>query len=224
MSRKSILTSLFVFALVTASFGRAAVAQYDEVVPMPGDAPTERAVMPYVMPPGGSPGVGSRPRLGFMGTMIYGYGMRVDHVTFGMPAQRAGLESGDVIWSIEGRRILSRRDYDEALWHAAIHHGGWVHMIVKNIRFDMGLSHQQFVSVSVRAIGGPVAYYAPGGVPVEGGIFAYSAEGSESAHVEGHDDGSVHGGIPYVTGGEATVEDGVVEDVPHSGGSESGDF
>ncbi len=224
MTRKSILTGLFAFALAAGSFGSAAFAQYDQVLPGQGNPPQQKTVMPYVMPPGGNPGTPSRPRLGFMGTMIYGYGMRVDNVTYGMPAQLAGLESGDVIWSIEGRRILSRQDYDEAMWHAATHHGGWMEMTVKNIRYDMGLSAQQFVNVSVRAIGGPVAWSAPGGVPVEGGIAAYSTGGSESAHGNGQAQGVVPGGISSKKKGEVRVGNRVVEGAPRCDGNQSGDF
>ncbi len=108
----------------------------------------------YIAPGGGQPGYGPQPRLGFHGHMIHGFGMRVDHVLYGTPAQQAGLEGGDVIWSINGRRIFSRFDYDSALQTAAMYQGGWVTLTVRNVRYDTGMSSQQFVNVTVRVMGG----------------------------------------------------------------------
>ena len=120
----------------------------------------------YIAPGGGGgPDHSSRPRLGFHGHMIPGYGMRVDHVLYGTPAQQIGLERGDVLWRIDGRRILSRMDYDQALQQAAWYQGGWLTLTVRNVRYDMGMSSQQFVTVSVRVMGGyavPVAGSSPG--------------------------------------------------------------
>jgi hypothetical protein len=167
-----------------------------------GSESTETRVMPYVMPGGGS-GIADRPRLGFYGTMINGYGMRVDYTTFGMPAQRAGLESGDVIWQIEGRRILCQHDFDDAMRHAGLYHGGWVNMIVRNVRFDMGMSPQQFVNVSARAIGSSMMAYESAGTP--GG-------------------GLPPGYMPYSDGTGSTSESGVGAGEVGSDGSTSGDF
>lgn len=124
-----------------------------------------------VAPVVGSPVPGSQPRLGFMGEMIHGYGMRVLSTNYGSPAQLAGLERGDVIFYINGRRILCQYDYSAALQDAAMYRGGYVSLTVRNVRFDMGLSYQEFVNVSTRVIGG----YAYGGgyggpVPAYGGM------------------------------------------------------
>lgn len=118
-----------------------------------------------VAPVVGSPMPGGTPRLGFMGQMIHGYGMRVLGTNYGSPAQMAGLERGDIIFSINGRRILSQYDYSSALQQAVMFQGGFVSMSVRNVRYDMGLSYQEFVTVSARAIGGygGPAYPAAGG-------------------------------------------------------------
>lgn len=108
-----------------------------------GGAPQVRMAQPVIGTP--TPG---QPRLGFMGQMVYGYGMRIVAVNYGSPASRLGMERGDVIFSINGRRILSQYDYDGALQEAAMYRGGYVSLTVRNVRYDMGLSYQQFVNVS----------------------------------------------------------------------------
>lgn len=115
--------------------------------------------------PAVSPLVSGVPRLGFMGQMINGRGMRVVSTNYGTPAYRAGLERGDVIYYIGGRRILSHFDYDSALQDAIRFDGGWVTMVVRNVRFDMGLSFQEFVTVSTYLEGYAVPA-AGGGPPV----------------------------------------------------------
>ena len=85
--------------------------------------------------------------------MVYGYGMRILSTSYGSPANQAGLERGDVIFSINGRRILCQFDYDGALQDAALYRGGFVNMTVRNVRYDMGTSFQEFVNVSTRVMG-----------------------------------------------------------------------
>ncbi|MHC4399113.1 MAG: hypothetical protein ACYTG0_05470 [Planctomycetota bacterium] len=63
----------------------------------------------------GPPTVPHQPRLGFYGHLEPGWGMVVDHVLWGTPAFRAGLERGDVLVRINHRRILSYRDHYWAL-------------------------------------------------------------------------------------------------------------
>ena len=53
-----------------------------------------------------------------------------------------------MVFSINGRRILSQFDYDQALIDAAMYRGGLVSLTVRNIRFDYGQSFQEFVNVS----------------------------------------------------------------------------
>lgn len=86
------------------------------------------------------------PRLGFTGQMIYGYGMKVLSVAWGTPAQRIGLETGDVIVRINGRQIRSQFDYDQALRDAATYNGGQVNLLVRNVRFDWGWNVAEYAS------------------------------------------------------------------------------
>ena len=89
-------------------------------------AQTSVRVAPYVNP-------GATPRLGFTGRAIWNWGMHVDQVYYGSTAARQGLERGDVIMSINGRRINSMGDYFSAL-SAANYQGGWISMVVDNVR------------------------------------------------------------------------------------------
>lgn len=140
-----------------------------------GQVGTQRAQVQAL--PAISPSPSGQPRLGFMGQMIHGYGMRILHTNYGSPAAQAGLESGDIIMSINNHRVLSQWDYNQALRNAAMYNNGFVTMKVRNVRFDYGQSYQQFVFVSTRVIGGfgggYPAYGAPqpyGGGAVQGGV------------------------------------------------------
>ena len=104
------------------------------------------------------------PKLGFNGQMIYGYGMKVVSVNWGSAAQRAGLESGDVILKINGRQIRSQWDYDQALQNSANFNYGRVNMKVRNVRYDWG--HQVPMFAYVNTVldgfqGGPVGPVGP---------------------------------------------------------------
>lgn len=144
-----------------------------------GDSITESApaadgattrVMPYVAP---GPGIGSKPRLGFTGSAIHGYGIRINSVVYGMPAQQAGLEPGDVIVRMNGRAISCLHDYEHELNQSVWYRGGWVSLVVRNVRYDMGLSANEYVSMSVRAIGGSIP--APTPIPYGGGYGSASS-------------------------------------------------
>ncbi len=86
------------------------------------------------------------PKLGFQGQILGGYGMKVVSVNWGTPAQRIGLESGDVITQINGRQIRSQWDYDQALRDAAMYYSGRVNLQVRNVRYDWGWNVPEYVS------------------------------------------------------------------------------
>ncbi len=90
----------------------------------PPPAPTLRyQPQPHIAPP-------HQPRLGLYGHMRYGDGMVVDSVPWGTPASRTGLEPGDVIVRINGRRICSDHDYFQALrWS-----GPTCRLLVRDVR------------------------------------------------------------------------------------------
>lgn len=104
------------------------------------------------------------PKLGFNGQIVYGFGMKVVSVNWGSAAQRAGLESGDVIVKINGRQIKSQWDYDQALQNAANYNYGQVNMKVRNVRYDWGHHVPMFAHVSTVLDGfqgGPVGPIGP---------------------------------------------------------------
>lgn len=97
----------------------------------------EAYVAPRVMPELPST-CGFLPKLGFHGRLIPGVGMQVVSVNFGGVAHREGLETGDIIVEINGRRIMHEFDYERALVDAAVYSYGQVSLLVRNIRFQPG--------------------------------------------------------------------------------------
>ncbi len=95
------------------------------------------------------------PKLGFTGQIVYGLGMRVLSVRYGSPAQRAGLEHGDVIISANGIQIRNPGDLSRALRNAAQYQNGSVNLFVKNIR---GNAYQgnEYVNVNAQLFGTPI--------------------------------------------------------------------
>jgi S1-C subfamily serine protease len=74
--------------------------------------PTQRFVLP------GDPIRRPQPTLGFYGHIDQGIGMHVERVVYGSLAEQIGLQSGDVILAINGRRITCEHDYILALEQA----------------------------------------------------------------------------------------------------------
>ncbi len=77
------------------------------------------------------------PRLGIMGHVQYGYGMVVDSVNYGSLANRMGLERGDVIVRINNHPINNDYNYNQALLKAEQFHGGFVDLLVIDVRTGM---------------------------------------------------------------------------------------
>ena len=155
-----IVSSAFLALVILAGQINAQPGRTGDAQPVP-----KTRVAPAVAPPG----YGGVPRLGFMGQIISGYGMRVMRTNYGSPADRAGLEGGDIIISINGRRIRNQYDYNDALRQAALYNAGYVSMSVRNIRYDTGLSSREFVRVSTR-----LSEYAVPARGVEPAVAAYS--------------------------------------------------
>lgn len=63
------------------------------------------------------------PELGFSSYVISGTGEYVLAVRRGSTAARIGLEPGDVILTLNGRRLTSERAWHQAMGHAAASHG-----------------------------------------------------------------------------------------------------
>lgn len=95
------------------------------------------------------------PKLGFTGQIVYGLGMRVLSVNFGSPAQRAGLEHGDIIMSANGMQIQSQGDLSRALSNAVQFSNGTVNLYVKNIR-GCASRGNQYVNVTAHLFGNAI--------------------------------------------------------------------
>ncbi len=118
------LTTCFASAALLIVLGSTAQAQHRLIAPYPNNS-----------------GHATTPRLGFNGQISHGGGMYVNYVRHGTPAYWMGLERGDVIMRINGRRINSRHDYDHALRDAASHRGGRVVLLVDDVRAHDPYSH-----------------------------------------------------------------------------------
>ncbi|MDB5384501.1 MAG: hypothetical protein JWM11_147 [Planctomycetaceae bacterium] len=86
---------------------------------------------PFVPVPIGSP---VRPHLGIMEHFQFGLGMVVDSVFPGSPAERMGLERGDVIHRINGHEIVNDWTYRQALNRAVQFDNGFVNIHVIDVR------------------------------------------------------------------------------------------
>jgi S1-C subfamily serine protease len=111
-------------------------------------------VQPYLLSGSGHSHV---PRLGFQGHFDYGYGMHVDHVFYGSPAFRMGLEPGDVIRAINGRWLATQNDYFRELSYS----GGYVRLIVQDVRTGRLVTRSAY-------LGDAVPYGSTGGLQLHG--------------------------------------------------------
>lgn len=87
------------------------------------------------------PSIPETPRLGILGHFHRGHGMVVDSVVWGSPAERMGLEPGDIIRSINGRWLHSESDYFRALSYS----DGYVQLLVEDVRSGALLPRTAFL-------------------------------------------------------------------------------
>lgn len=73
---------------------------------------------------------GSTPKLGIVGYVEYGRGLVVERVFPYSPAQRLGLEPGDVILRVNDQRLRRDGDLQQALRRS----GGFVRLLVDDVR------------------------------------------------------------------------------------------
>lgn len=99
-------------------------------------------VQPYLLPGSGQSDV---PRLGFQGHFDHGIGMHVEHVYYGTPASRMGLEPGDVIRAINGRWLRTQNDYFRELSYS----GGYVRLVVQDVRSGRLVSRSAYLGDAV---------------------------------------------------------------------------
>lgn len=101
------------------------------VAAKPAAAQHNTRVAPLVGPGAQS---ATTPRLGFYGQVQPNWGLMITSVTPGSLAARYGLEPGDVIMSIGGRRINCFHDYLGGLQAAVNYQGGNVTLMIDNVR------------------------------------------------------------------------------------------
>lgn len=125
-----------------------------QAVPVTGQV-IERSVETRVVPEAPVFTPAPAPKLGFTGQIVYGLGMRVLTVNYGSPAQRAGLEYGDIIMSANGVPIRCQADLSRALSNAVQFNNGAVSLYVKNVR---GCSSRGdlYVTVTAHLFGQPI--------------------------------------------------------------------
>jgi hypothetical protein len=95
-----------------------------------------------LLPPG--PICHDLPRFGFSSFNIYGVGERVTSVRWGGIASRMGLESGDVILSLNGFPLSYHGSWNDALRNA-VDNGGWVQLTVRDWRTGFIATRETFV-------------------------------------------------------------------------------
>jgi len=88
------------------------------------------------------------PRLGFEGRIVSN-GLRIDRVNYDSLAFDLGLERGDVILKVNGRRVTSMEGYRRLLVDAVENRDGEVTLQIENIRWHTGESSQRYVNRTV---------------------------------------------------------------------------
>jgi len=84
------------------------------------------------------------PRFGFSSFNINGFGERVTSVRWGGIASRMGLESGDIILSLNGFPLSYRGSWNDAL-REAVNNGGWVQLTIRDVRTGFIATRETFV-------------------------------------------------------------------------------
>lgn len=93
------------------------------------------------------------PRFGFSSFSINGFGERVTGVRWGGIAQRMGLESGDIILSLNGYPLTYHGSWTDAL-REAVYNGGYVQLRVRDVRTGFIATRETYVGGS-----GPIVPY-----------------------------------------------------------------
>lgn len=88
------------------------------------------------------------PRLGFWGTWIPGQGVVVKRVFPGSFAAKYGIEPGDMIVEVNGRRVTSQASYYQALSQSR--YTRIANVLVKNVRYYPGGSAHPYVHLVMK--------------------------------------------------------------------------
>jgi hypothetical protein len=140
----ALLASLTLITISTASNSVATAGQPQALLLNPGYNP--------------GPTCYELPRFGFSSFTINGFGERVTSVRWGGIAQRMGLESGDVILSLNGYPLTYHGSWNDAL-REAVNNGGWVQLAVRDVRTGFVATRETFVGESY----GPIVSYSHAG-------------------------------------------------------------
>jgi hypothetical protein len=103
------------------------------------------------------------PKFGFSSFNVNGYGERITGVRWGGIAQRMGLESGDVILSLNGYPLNYHGAWKDALHQAVYHGNGHVNLRVRDVRTGNIAFRQTYVGdicgpIEHNNYNGPVTY------------------------------------------------------------------
>jgi len=103
------------------------------------------------------------PKFGFSSFNVNGYGERITGVRWGGIAQRMGLESGDVILSLNGFPLNYHGAWKDALHQAVYHGNGHVNLRVRDVRTGNIAFRQTYVGdicgpIEHNNYNGPVTY------------------------------------------------------------------
>jgi hypothetical protein len=123
-TRKTVLALLAIISLVTVS--TASASQPQALLLNPGPVCHEL------------------PRFGFSSFNIHGVGERVTYVRWGGIASRMGLESGDVILSMNGFPLSYHGSWSDAL-RSAVANGGFVQLTIRDVRTGFIATRETFV-------------------------------------------------------------------------------
>ncbi len=93
------------------------------------------------------------PKFGFSSFSINGFGERITGVRWGGIAQRMGLESGDVILSLNGYPLTYQGSWTDAL-REAVYNGGYVQLTIRDVRTGFIATRETYVGGS-----GPIVPY-----------------------------------------------------------------
>ena len=128
ITRKTVLALLATLTLVTISTASAGQPQA------------------LLLNPGYNPGpvCHDLPRFGFSSFNINGFGERITSVRWGGIAQQMGLESGDIILSLNGFPLSYQGSWNDAL-REAVYNGGWVQLTVRDVRTGFVATRETFV-------------------------------------------------------------------------------
>jgi predicted metalloprotease with PDZ domain len=107
---------------------------------------------PFLFAPGEPYGL---PKFGFSSSSIQGYGERVVSVRYGGRAHQLGLESGDVILSINGYRLTYPGSWNDGL-SQALYNNNLVRLKIRDVRTGNVYVRQTYVNYGGS---GPVQHY-----------------------------------------------------------------